>query len=114
MKTEDLHALRNLLQVATSWNEMDRPDKVSQALRDINNILGRPIHPAWQVGRQVFPLPEDHILTLEADGPYYPVRVTLDSARGTDMILLNCRIARHVAELLLVYCDQAELERERR
>lgn len=112
MKNDDLHALRNLLQVATSWNEMGRREKVAQALRDINNILGRTVHPAWKVGRQVFPLPEYHTLTLEADGPEYPVRMALETPGGVDVMLLSCKVARPVAELLLVFCDQAELARE--
>lgn len=113
MRNEDLHVIRNLIQIAVSWNEMGRPDKVASAHRDLITILGREVHSPYKIGRQVFSLPDEHVLTLEADGPRYPVRMALESKDGIEVMLLSCKVARPVAELLLVFCDAAELEGER-
>lgn len=35
MTNSEVRALRNLLQIITSWNELGRPDRVAQAVRDL-------------------------------------------------------------------------------
>lgn len=110
MRANDIQALRGLLQSILGWAELGQTQRIKQAVRDMDNILGREHSLSWVTGRQIFCLDGVHTLTLEGD-ERDPIKLSVDKNGVTDTINLPCDVARSVGGLLLAYCDLASLRR---
>lgn len=113
MRGDEVCALKNILQAIIGWTELNRPDRVLQAIRDADNILGKEPLVPWDLKRQVFPLADNHVLTLESGTPREPIKMALESPDGVEVLVMDCEVARNVANLLLSYCDSMGLRPKR-